>query len=516
MLSVIGSCALMGIDAYPITVEVDIASGLPGFTMVGLPDSAVKEARERVFAALKNSGFAIPSKRITINLAPGGIRKEGTSFDLPLALGILLASEQVHGPTLDGLVFLGELSLDGGLRPIRGALSAAIYAKQSGLRGVVVPRENAEEACLVGGPGVFGAVSLAHVLEFLHRVDFQNPIRPAWREMPPPAGQDFLDVKGQEQAKRALEVAAAGAHNFLLVGSPGCGKTLLARRIPSILPPMSEEEGLETTRIHSVAGLLKPGKSMLRLRPFRAPHHSISNHALVGGGGNPPRPGEISLAHNGVLFLDEFPEFHRDVLESLRQPLEEGTITLARASLNVTYPCRFMLGAAMNPCPCGFLIDRSQRCLCRMEEVARYRARISGPLLDRIDIHLELPKLTYGELTGKGPSESSATVRKRVECAREIQSLRFREYRGANLPGLFCNAHMAGTQIARFCPLGKGARGLFKEAVEGLGLSARAYDRILKLGRTIADLGGCEDIGEDHLAEAIHYRCLDRELAPFS
>jgi magnesium chelatase family protein len=513
MLSVIISCALSGIDAYPVTVEVDMTTGLPGFTMVGLPDSAVKEARERVFAALKNSGFLVPSKRITVNLAPGGIRKEGTAFDLPLALGILVASGQVESAPLAGLIFMGELSLDGSVRPVRGVLSATIFAKATGREGIVVPIENRAEADQVEGVGVFAPSNLLEALEFIRSPIFPKRSKSGLIRQAPFVREslDLADVRGQVAAKRALEVAAAGAHNFLMVGSPGCGKTLLARRLPSIMPALSKEEALETTRIYSVAGLLKTGQASMRERPFRSPHHSISQQALVGGGGW-SRPGELSLAHNGVLFLDELPEFHKDAIESLRQPLEEGTVTISRTSISLTYPCRSILGAAMNPCPCGYLLDRKRRCLCRMEEIARYRARISGPMLDRIDIHLELPVLGFGELEGASLGESSASVRARVDLARKLQRLRFKKSSSPGLAGIFCNGHMTGIQAREFCILEEGARKLLRNAVETLGFSARAYDRILKVGRTIADLEACEEIREVHIAEAVHYRCLDREM----
>ncbi|MEO7426781.1 MAG: YifB family Mg chelatase-like AAA ATPase, partial [Fibrobacteria bacterium] len=511
MLALINTCALAGIDAYRITVEVDITSGLPGFNLVGLPDSAVKEARERVFAALKNSGFAVPSKRITVNLAPGGIKKEGTAFDLPLALGILLASDQIEPVPVEGFLFLGELSLDGGIRPVRGALSAAIYAKSSGLTGLVVPSGNRDEAALVDGVGVFGADNLLEVLDFLRTPVFPSRRQTAWNRPIEEENLDFSDVKGQAHAKRALEVAAAGAHNFLLVGSPGCGKTLLARRLPSILPALSREEALETTRVYSVAGMMKSGKSIPRRRPFRSPHHSISLQALIGGGGW-SRPGEISLAHNGVLFLDELPEFHRDAIEALRQPLEEGTVTISRSTQSVSYPSRSMLGVAMNPCPCGYLMDRNRRCVCRTEEIMRYRARLSGPLLDRIDMHLELPSLEFSQLIETHTGESSAVIRERVSSARRIQRDRFQREAAT---GVVCNAFMTGEQIKRHCALDAGSKKLIRQAVTTLGLSARAFDRILKVGRTIADLEPSPLIREQHVAEAVHYRSLDREMSPY-
>lgn len=512
MLSVITACALNGIEAYPVTVEIDVAPGLPGFTMVGLPDSAVKESRERVFAALKNSGFAVPSKRITVNLAPGAIRKEGTAFDLALALGLLLASGQTELPPFPPYLFLGELSLDGRLRPVRGVLPAALMAKASNLAGLVIPWENGSEASLVPGVTVFPLGSLGETLEFLRNPDAVGRKPPGSAKAKPDTEPDFAEVKGQLQAKRALEVAAAGGHNFLLIGSPGCGKTMLARRMPSILPLLGEEEGLETTRIYSVAGLLRPGMGLITRRPFRSPHHTISNMALVGGG-SPGRPGELSLAHNGLLFLDELPEFRRDAVEALRQPLEEGSITVSRVARSVTYPARVILGAAMNPCPCGRLGEFQPGCRCRSEEIARYRARISGPLLDRIDLHLEVPSLSYGEISVPAPAEPSALVRARVMAARETQRLRFLRPGGSLSPprsGIRSNAQMNGAMLQTHCSLGGPAQALLKDAVVTLGLSARAHDRILKVARTVADLDGSDEIQDFHIAEAVHYRTLDR------
>lgn len=515
MLSVITSCALSGLDAYPVTVEIDVAPGLPGFTLVGLPDSAVKESRERVFAALKNSGFAIPSKRITVNLAPGGIRKEGTAFDLALALGLLLASEQVELPELPPFLILGELALDGGLRSVRGVLPATLLARSLGRPGLLVPWENAGEASLVPGVPVHPVASLGEALEFL-----RDPGGASLRRKPPDkpsrrgTEDDFADVKGQTQAKRALEVAAAGGHNFLMLGTPGCGKTLLAKRMPSILPPLTEAEALETTRIYSVAGLLKPGAGLLDRRPFRAPHHTISTQALIGGGAA-VRPGEISLAHNGLLFLDELPEFRRDTLEALRQPLEEGHITVSRVAQSNVYPCRVILGSAMNACPCGRLGEAQIACRCRMEEIVRYRARISGPLLDRIDIHLEMISLSYGEISGPGASEPSSAVRARVMAARGIQAKRFRSPTPATL-GLpaRCNADMSALHLRTHCALGATAAALLRDSMKSLGFSARAYDRILRVGRTIADLDASDEITDIHVSEAIHYRTMDREVTP--
>ncbi|HEX2612375.1 MAG TPA: YifB family Mg chelatase-like AAA ATPase [Fibrobacteria bacterium] len=507
MLSVLRSGALQGIEAMPVAVEVDIAFGLPGFSLVGLPDSAVKEARERVFSSLKNSGFEVPSRRITINLAPADLRKEGSALDLPMALGMLAASEQIEASLLDGVMVLGELSLDGGLRPARGILSLALAARRQGLHSVLLPAANAREAALVPGIRLLPAASLKGALEAL-RTGQGEPI-PEETEGDLSGADpdlDYTEIKGHTQAKRALEVAAAGGHNFLMAGSPGCGKTLMARRLPSILPPLSDEEGLEATRIYSVAGLLRPGHGILRRRPFRAPHHSISDQALVGGG-KIPRPGEVSLAHLGVLFLDELPEFRKSTLETLRQPLEDGHVTIARTAHTVTYPSRCLLGAALNPCPCGFLSDPMDRCTCRPDAIARYRGRISGPLLDRIDLHLEVPSLGVEEVIADRWEESSESIRARVLAARAVQHERFRDQAGVH-----CNAHMATREIRRHCTLTPGCKGLLRGAVESLGLSARAFDRILKVARTVADLDGCEALAERHIAEAIHYRSMDRRL----
>ena len=505
MLSILYSGALQGIEAVPVTVEVDITFGLPGFSLVGLPDSAVKEARERVFSALKNAGYLVPSRRITINLAPADLRKEGSALDLPMALGILAASEQIEFALLDGTMVVGELSLDGGLRPARGTLSMVLAARKQGLHSVLLPAANAREAALVPGIRLLPADTLAQALAAL-RTGVGLEIPEGGESMQPVSELelDYGEIKGQAQAKRALEVAAAGGHNFLMAGSPGCGKTLMARRLPSILPPLSDEEGLEATRIYSVAGLLRPGHGILRQRPFRSPHHSISDQALVGGG-KIPRPGEVSLAHLGVLFLDELPEFRKSTLETLRQPLEDGQVTIARTAHTVTYPSRCMLGAAMNPCPCGFLFDPLGRCVCRPETIARYRGRISGPLLDRIDLHLEVPSLGVEEVIAEKWEESSEAIRMRVLRARAAQRERFQ-----NNPGVHCNAHMVTHDIRKYCGLSAGCVSLLRNAVESLGLSARAYDRILKVTRTLADLDAVGEISEKHIAEAIHYRSLDR------
>ena len=510
MLAVLRSGALQGIEALLVAVEVDIAFGLPVFSLVGLPDSAVKEARERVFSSLKNSGYEVPSRRVTINLAPADLRKEGSAPDLPMALGMLAASEQIDASLLDGVMALGELSLDGGLRPARGILSMALAARREGLHTVLLPAANAREAALVPGIRLLPAASLKGALEAL-RTGQGDPI-PEETEVDPSGAEpdlDYTEIKGHAQAKRALEVAAAGGHNFLMAGSPGCGKTLMARRLPSILPPLSEEEGLEATRIYSVAGLLRPGHGMMRRRPFRAPHHSISDQALVGGG-RIPRPGEVSLAHLGVLFLDELPEFRKSTLETLRQPLEDGQVTIARTAHTVTYPSRCLLGAALNPCPCGFLSDPMDRCSCRPDAIARYRGRISGPLLDRIDLHLEVPSLGVDEVIADRWEETSEAIRGRVLAAREVQRERFRGL-VSDGRGVHCNAHMATREIRRYCTLTPACKGLLRGAVESLGLSARAFDRILKVARTVADLDGSEAVAERHIAEAIHYRSMDRK-----
>ena len=506
MLALLRSGTVLGIEAVPVSVEVDIAMGLPGFSLVGLPDSAVKEARERVFSALKNSGFMVPSRRITINLAPADLRKEGTAFDLPMALGILAASEQIDPEKWEDVLVLGELALDGKLRPVRGLLSMVLMAREQGWERVILPVANAREAALVPGIKLLPAATLHQALQAMKTgvPEVSIPMETSLAEETDLLS--FAEIKGQVQAKRALEVAAAGGHNFLMVGSPGCGKTLMARRLPSILPPLSEEEGLETTRIYSVAGLMKPGYGLMRQRPFRSPHHSISDQALVGGG-KIPRPGEVSLAHLGVLFLDELPEFRKTTLETLRQPLEDGCVTIARTAHTVTYPSRCMLGAAMNPCPCGYLQDLMERCVCRDEAIQRYRGRISGPLLDRIDLHVEVSALGVDEMVGDRLEEDSVDIRRRVVAARAVQRERF-----MNSPGIHCNAHMSSTELRKFCSPPAPARALLRTAVESLGLSARAYDRILKVGRTIADLEGRESIGERHLAEAVHYRSLDRRF----
>ncbi len=507
MLAKIQSASVVGIDAHVVEVEVDITSrGLPHFSMVGLPDTAVKESRDRVRPALKNIGFNFPLKQITVNLAPADLKKEGSSFDLPIAVGIMAAEGVIESGLLNGYLFTGELSLDGRIKPVRGALSMAILARERGFRGLILPKENAPEAAVVSSVNVFGLESLPDVIEFLTSGDSKSPIRidPVKAlEENSLYEEDFSEVKGQEHAKRALEVCAAGGHNVLAIGPPGSGKTMLSKRLPTILPGMTFDEALESTRIHSVAGLLKSGQPLLATRPFRSPHHTISDVALIGGG-QVPKPGEVSLAHNGVLFLDELPEFKRNVLEVLRQPLENGEVTVSRAVASVTYPASFMLVSAMNPCPCGYLGDSRHQCTCTPGHIHRYRRRVSGPLLDRIDIHIEVPAVPYKELSTEYSGEKSEVIRKRVLKARDLQLERFRSDR------IYCNGQMKARHIKKYCKLKDDAHSLLDAAMQRLGLSARAYMRILKVSRTIADLEGSQDIRSHHVSEAIQYRTLDR------
>ncbi len=507
MLAKVLSSAVIGIDAYVVEVEVDIAQGLPSFSTVGLPEGAVRESKERVKAAVKNSGYHFPSDRITVNLAPADIKKEGSAFDLPMALGILAATGLVDKAAYADHIFVGELALDGMIRPVRGVLSMAIAARELGLKGIFLPMENANEAGVVDGIPIFPVKTLSQVINALKGVVKVSPVKTEINRHFEPTvfDLDFLDVRGQEHAKRALEIAAAGSHNLLMIGPPGSGKTMMAKRIPTILPPLRFEESLETSKIYSVMGIMPNGEGLITVRPFQAPHHTISDAGLIGGGQH-PKPGQVSLAHHGVLFLDELPEFRRNVLEGLRQPMEEGQVTISRATSTVSYPADFMLVAAMNPCPCGFLGDPKRECTCSTLQIQRYRSKISGPLLDRIDIHLEVPAVPYKDLSGISDGESSADILQRVVRAREIQEERFSRTK------IFHNAGMNSRHIKKFCQIDSESGLLLERAMDRFGLSARAHARILKIARTIADLEGSSEMRAAHVGEAIQYRTLDRKM----
>ncbi|PIS30858.1 MAG: magnesium chelatase [Candidatus Marinimicrobia bacterium CG08_land_8_20_14_0_20_45_22] len=508
--SLVKSAAVLGIDAYIVNVESTLSKGqTPTFTTVGLPEGAVRESKERVLSAVKNIGYYIPSNKIVINLAPADIRKEGSAYDLPIAIGILVASEFVSKKKLADYILLGELSLDGTLRSVKGALPISVSVKNSGVKGIILPMENAREAAITGDLEIIGLNTLREVIDFLDDDLHPEPVHvdvAALFEEHRKYPINFSDVRGQENAKRALEVAAAGGHNIIMIGPPGSGKTMLAKRFPTILPNLTLEEALETTKIHSVVGLIPTGQGIIGTRPFRSPHHTISDAALVGGG-KYPRPGEVSLSHHGVLFLDELPEFKKNVLEVMRQPLENGYVTISRSLMSLTYPASFMLVAAMNPCPCGYATDPNHICTCSISAIQKYMSRISGPLMDRIDIHIEVPAVKFSDLASKSGGESSEVIRQRVQAAREIQLRRFKGIRG-----VYANAHMETKLIRNFCRIDSNGEDLLKTAITKLGLSARAYDRILKVSRTIADLTNCEEIRTEHLSEAIQYRSLDRHL----
>lgn len=509
MITKINSVGLTGMDGYRVGVETDISNGLPAWDVVGIPDMAVKESKERIKSALKNSGLMIPGRKILVNLAPADIKKEGTCLDLPIAIGILTASEQLYVLDLETTYFLGELSLDGSLRDVRGALPMAITAYQNGAKQIFLPSQNAKEAAVVDGLKVYGADSIADIVKHFTGEKLIEPTVVDVNELFHKSFEhslDFADVKGQDSAKRALEIAAAGSHNILMIGPPGSGKTMLAQRIPSILPTMSFDESLEVTKVHSIAGRLPKDYPMVTERPFRSPHHTVSAVGLTGGGAGIPKPGEISLAHHGILFLDELPEFRKDALEVMRQPLEDGDVTITRAGGTFSYPCNIMLVASMNPCPCGYYSDKKHDCSCSPQRISKYLAKVSGPLLDRIDLHIEVPAVDYDDLGRRSTSEKSDSIKRRVDKAREIQ---LKRYSGT---GIYSNSRLTAAMLDEYCVLDKQGAELLKNAFEALGLSARAHSRILKVARTIADLAGKEKITGPDIAEAIRYRSLDRKF----
>lgn len=508
MIANVKSCALSGLDGYLVTVEVDAYAGVPAIDIVGLPDAAVRESRERVRSAVRNSNLQFPQKKVIVNLAPADTKKEGAYLDLAITAAILISSGQLEQNSADGYLLIGELALDGSLRPVNGVLPMVLEAKKCGLSRAVVPAENAREAAVVDGVEIYGA---AHLSEAVSHLRGERKLKRETVDISAVFGkqdgayEDFADVKGQEGAKRALEVAAAGAHNCLMIGAPGSGKTMLARRLPGILPDLTFDEALEVTKIYSIAGKLPPGEALVKTRPFRSPHHGISGAALTASG-SPPRPGEICLAHRGVLFLDEFPEFRKDAMEAMRQPLEDGTFTVARAGGTVTFPSACMLVASMNPCRCGYYGDPARQCTCTPGQIQKYLGKISGPMLDRVDIHIEVPTVRFADLADNRKAEPSAAVKRRVDRAREIQLKRYRH------DGIFANAQLSAAGIEQYCRIGEDGKALLSQAFQRLGLSARAHARILKVARTIADLAGSETIAVNHLAEAIQYRSLDKKF----